>query len=67
MEVIVFAAFMLLWKGLDTAVSMYQLYLSGKVEMAKGKEEVPAGNEEKHIGFVDYGNHLREIEEEEEE
>lgn len=66
MEIIVFAVFMVLWKGLDTVHSMYQMHLQAKIELNR-TPEAATDNEEKHIGFTDYGVHLREIEEEEEE
>lgn len=67
MEIVVFAVFMLLWKGLDTAYAAYQLYLSAKVEMHKENGPEEPHEEQRSIGFVDYGNKLREIEENEEE
>lgn len=60
-EIIVFAIFMVCWKGLDTLYSVLQLYYSAKIELNKApeteEEEKPA------IGFIDYGDKRRKIEE----
>ena len=61
MEIIVFALFMACWKGLDILLSAYQMHLQAKIELNKApdteEEEKPA------IGFVDYGDKRRKIEE----
>lgn len=65
MEIIVFAIFMVCWKGLDILLSAYQMHLQAKIELNKApeteEEEKPA------IGFVDYGDKRRKIEDYEEE
>ena len=62
-EIIVFALFMAVWKGLDTITTLYQLHLQAKIELNKAPIEENEG-EEKHIGFIDYGDRRRKIEEE---
>lgn len=60
-EIVVFAIFMVCWKGLDTITTLYQLHLQAKIELNKApeteEEEKPA------IGFIDYGDKRRKIEE----
>ena len=65
MEIIVFAVFMVLWKGLDIAYNAYQLYLSAKVELNKPPQVEIQPEEDKHIGFINYGDQMRKVEEEE--
>lgn len=64
-EIIVFAVFMAVWKGLDILLSAYQMHLQAKIELNKApeteEEEKPA------IGFIDYGDRRRKIEEDYEE
>ena len=62
-EVIVFAAFLVAYKGLDILLSAYQMHLQAKIELNKAPIEENEG-EEKHIGFIDYGDRRRKIEEE---
>lgn len=68
MEVIVFAVFMAVWKGLDAAVQLYQLHLQAKIELSRpeAKEEEEEEPEREPIGFVQYGPSRIEVEEEEE-
>lgn len=60
-EIVVFAIFMAVWKGLDILLSAYQMHLQAKIELNKApeteEEEKPA------IGFIDYGDKRRKIEE----
>lgn len=69
---LIFACYLLLDKALDAALTWYNLKCQAKVAAAQKPEvekETEEGEteEERTIGFIGYGNNLREIEEEEEE
>lgn len=66
MEVIVFAVFMAVWKGLDAVVQLYQLHLQAKIELSKPEAKEEEEPEREPIGFVQYGQSRVEVEEEEE-
>lgn len=63
---LIFAAYLLLDKALDAALTFYNLKCQAKVAAAQKPEEEKETEEERTIGFNVCGNNLREIEEEEE-
>lgn len=67
---LIFAVFMLFWKLLDTVENCFQLHLQGRInlrqiECSQPRKEEEEEEEHRPIGFVNYGDTMMEVEEDE--
>ena len=61
---LILAALVAIWKLSDTAVTLYQMHLSALIESWKIEKGTEPEEEQRAIGFDNYGDTRRKIEEE---